>query len=103
MLRVLQGRVWRLEPHAIHAKSQVDVAANLFETPDGSLLAILLLDSKAMLTPNPSNPLATNVSVALAAAAAAPTKYEVLQVRWQSQWVTLQGRAMGGVFNVPMA
>ena len=101
MLRALQGRVWRLEPHAIHAKSQVDVAANLFETPDGSLLAVLLLDSKATLTPNPSNP--TNASVALAAVAAAPMKYEVLQVGRQSQWVTLQGRAMDGVVNVPMA
>merc|ERR1712166_1205724 len=101
MLRALQGRNWRLEPHAIRAKSQVHVAANLFETPDGSLLAVLLLDSKATLTPNPSNP--TNVSVALAAAAAAPMKYEVLQVGRQSQWVTLQGRGMGDVVDVPMA
>lgn len=53
MLRAIQGRIWRLEPHAVKAMVHpsnrgagiddgvVGVDANLFETPGGALIAVV--------------------------------------------------------------
>ena len=45
MLRAMQGRVWRLEPFAVQASvsgagDAAGVDANLFEDPDGALIAV---------------------------------------------------------------
>ena len=114
MLRALQGRIWRLEPHAIHATAlngSRDVAANLFDVPDGSRLAVVAMlgsvGATNIRTAADDDPTATNpvyVNVTLGNGGGGGSRCEVLQVGRWSKWTPVAGSAGGGgVIRIPVA
>ena len=96
MLRAMQGRVWRLEAAAVSATvthpGWKGVDANLFETPDGALIAVLRLNPAAKSAAT----FPVSVSVRVGAAATRPHPVvEVLQVGRHAQWTPVAG-GVGG-------
>ena len=76
MLRALRARTWNLEPHAIRCPT-LGCKANLFDLPDGSLLAVVVL---------PGGGGGSAVKVAVAAALTKGRAAEVLQVGRRAAW-----------------
>ena len=109
MLRAMHGRRWNLTPYAIKctaaAPSQTCVA-NIFDVPDGSLLAVVVLTGGASHAghrqsqtrpppppPPPPPPATGTVSVKLAASLLQGRKVELLQVGRTSAFVAVASTA----------
>ena len=69
------------------------MAANLFEVPDGTLVAVPMINSEATVEPAPASPV--QVAVSLAATFSNPrVTYETLQVGRHAVWEPLQCAGM---------
>jgi hypothetical protein len=107
MLRALHGREWNLTPHAISCSTTAETQqclSNLFDLPDGSLIAAVVLMGSAnttdtMLTastsadpagahpPPPPPPATGTVGVQLATSLIQGRKAELLQVGRLARWL----------------
>ena len=101
MLRALHGREWNLTPHAISCSPSAAAqlcSANLFDVPDGSLVAAVVLTGNSTGArvvragthpPPPPPPASGTVDVQLAAPLVQGRKAELLQVGRAAPWVAV--------------
>ena len=101
MLRALHGREWNLTPHAISCSPSAAAqlcSANLFDVPDGSLVAAVVLTGNSTSArvvragthpPPPPPPASGTVDVQLAAPLVQGRKAELLQVGRAAPWVAV--------------
>eukprot|EP01052_Picozoa_sp_SAG31_P017430 SAG31_NODE_1192_length_9459_cov_15.271581_3_plen_623_part_00 len=107
MMRALQGRVWNLVPHAISATllssdEATGCSANLFDMPDGSLVAVVVLygaddrynttqDNNSVHGP-PARLASGKVDVRLQPSLIANCKAELLQLGRRALWTPVTRR-----------